>query len=162
MFKVKQLKVVSVVLVAFILLLPAQIFAQGNSGKAKDKKAQKKLDKEARKLAEQADEAGAHLGQDKILCILAAHTANRFGNAQELKDKLTGNNVPFGQFVSAVFMASEGRLNFDDTLKAFSEGKSLGKIANERGLDMGDLRRGFGQFRSEIARAMTNPPTNCP
>lgn len=162
MVNVKQVKMVSLVLVAFLLLLPTQIFAQGNSGHGKDKKAQKKLDKEARKLAEQADEASTQLGQDKILCILAAHTANRFGNAQELKNKLTDNNVPFGQFVSAVFMASEGRLNFDDTLKAFSEGKTLGQIANERGLDMGDLRRGFGQFRSEIARAMTNPPTNCP
>jgi hypothetical protein len=162
MVKVKQVKMVSLALVAFLFLPSAQIFAQGNSGKDKDKKAQKKFDKEAGKLADQADEASAQLGQDKILCVLAAHTANRFGNAQELKMKLTDNNVPFGQFVSAVFMASEGRLNFDDTLKAFSEGKSLGQIANERGLDMGDLRRGFGQFRSEIARAMTNPPTNCP
>jgi hypothetical protein len=162
MVKLKSVKVVSLVLIAFLLLSPAQTLAQGKSGQGKDKKAQKKLDKEARKLAEQADEAGAQLGQDKILCILAAHTANSFGNAQELKSKLTENNIPFGQFVSAVFMASEGRLNFDDTLKAFSEGKSLGQIAKERGLDMADLRKEFGQFRSEIARAMTNPPTNCP
>jgi cell division protein ZapA (FtsZ GTPase activity inhibitor) len=39
------------------------------------------------------------------------------------------------------------------------ESMSLGQIAKELDVDVSELRKGFGEFRSELARSMTNPPT---
>ncbi|HXG65108.1 MAG TPA: hypothetical protein VNO70_08365 [Blastocatellia bacterium] len=159
---------VSLVLGLLLLLSAGQAFAQGGGGKdkdkdkGKDKKEQKKLDKEAKKLEKQAEKGAAKIGHDKILCVLAAHTTEEFGDATALKQKLEESGAPFGLFVAAVYFAFQGDLDLDETLMALKEGKSLAQIAKEKDLDMGDLRQGFGQFRSEIARAMTNPPENCP
>lgn len=56
-------------------------------------------------------------------------------------------------------MAERTEIPLDDILTQLLEGKSLGKIAKEADVDMAELRRGFGEFRSELARALTNPPT---
>lgn len=164
----KGIKVVSLLL-CVILLSSGPAFAQGGSAQGKDKakdkqekKEQKQLDKEAKKLEKQADKGAKKIGHDKILCVLAAHTAEDFGDATVLKQKLEESGAPFGLFVAAVYFAFQGDLDLDETLAALKEGKSLAQIAKEKELDMADLRQGFGQFRSEIARAMTNPPTDCP
>jgi hypothetical protein len=47
----------------------------------------------------------------------------------------------------------------DEILAMLEEGKSLGEISKFFDVDVSELRRGFGEFRSELARSMTNPPT---
>jgi hypothetical protein len=95
---------------------------------------------------------------------LAAHTTD-VGTAQELKDKFSGlTDVPFGQFVAAVIMADRIDKPLDDILSMLTgeDSKSLGQIAKEFDVDVSELRQGFGEFRSELARSITNPPTrNC-
>ena len=155
----------SLVAVALISFAAEQGLAQGNSGgKSKDKKEekeQKKLEKAAKKLDKQADKAARQLGRDVVFCILAAHTD--VGTAEELRDRfnsLTG--FPFGQFVAAVLLADrldDPDFSLDAILTKRQEGKSLGQIIKEAKESMGEVRSALGQFRSELARAMTNPPT---
>jgi hypothetical protein len=50
----------------------------------------------------------------------------------------------------------------DEILARLKAGDSIGKITQDADVNMGDVRRGFGEFRSELARSITNPPTrNC-
>ncbi len=134
--------------------------AQGGK-KEKSKKEEKKLDKEAKKLKDTAERAGRELGRDVVFCILAAHTD--VGTAQELKDKFNSlTDFPFGQFVAAVLLADrldDPDFSLDQILQKLSDGMSLGQIIKEAKESMSEARKGFGQFRSELARAMTNPPT---
>jgi hypothetical protein len=130
-----------------------------DQGGGSSKKDQKKVNKDADKLAEKAEQTAGALGRDVVFCILAAHTTG-VGTAQELKDKFGGlTDVPFGQFVAAVLMADRIDKPLDDILAKLKDGKSLGQIAKEFNVNMGELRKGFGEFRSELARSMTNPPT---
>jgi cell division protein ZapA (FtsZ GTPase activity inhibitor) len=127
----------------------------------KDQKDQKKLDKEAQKLEDKAEQAAKDLGRDVVFCILAAHTTG-VGTAQELKDKFSAlTDLPFGQFVAAVIMADRIDKPLDDILSMLTgeDKKSLGQIAKGFDVDVSDLRQGFGEFRSELARSTTNPPT---
>jgi hypothetical protein len=130
-------------------------------GKDKSKKEEKKLEKEARKLEDTAERTGREIGRDAVFCILAAHTD--VGTAQELKDKFNGlTDFPFGQFVAAVLLADkvdDPAFSLDQILDKLSDGMSLGQIIKEAKESMSEVRKGFGQFRSELARAMTNPPT---
>ena len=132
------------------------------AGAGSSKQEMKQVNKEARKLGGTAEEAGKALGRDVVFCILAAHTTD-IGTAQQLKDKFDGlTGVEFGQFVAAVLMADRIDKPLDDILTKLQAGESLGQIARDYDVNMGELRQGFGQFRSELARSMTNPPTkNC-
>ncbi|HSB10967.1 MAG TPA: hypothetical protein VLM38_15880, partial [Blastocatellia bacterium] len=133
----------------------------GGSQTGSTKKDQKKLNKDANKLAAKAEQAADALGRDVVFCILAAHTTD-VGTAQELKDLFEGlTDVPFGQFVAAVLMADRIDKPLADILSKLTgdDAMSLGQIAKEFDVDMGELRQGFGEFRSELARSMTNPPT---
>lgn len=163
MRKVISLKSFAAIVAAVALALslsPGSALAQGR-GKDKSKKEEKKLEKEARKLKGKAEEAGSELGRDVVFCILAAHTD--VGTAQELKDKFNSlTDFPFGQFVAAVLLADrldDPDFTLDQILERLSEGMSLGQIIKEAKESMSEVRKGFGQFRSELARAMTNPPT---
>jgi len=133
----------------------------GTGSTASTKKDQKKLNKDANKLADKADQAADQLGRDVVFCILAAHTTD-VGTAQELKDLFEGlTDVPFGQFVAAVLMADRIDQPLADILSKLTgdDPESLGQIARDFDVDMGELRQGFGEFRSELARSITNPPT---
>lgn len=161
-------RVFSIFLVAAVLsvsLSLQQAYAQGQSGSNKDKKNEKKFEKEAEKLERTAQKTADQLGRDVVFCILDAHTD--VGTAQELRTKYNDlvtrlGKFPFGQFVAAVLMADRTDIALDEILAKLEAGKSLGQIAKEARVSMGDLRQGFGQFRSELARSMTNPPTrNC-
>jgi hypothetical protein len=161
---------------AFLLIVGAagQSFAQGQGGQGNGqgngqrgngqgaKKDQKKIDKDANKLADKADQASSELGRDVVFCILAAHTTG-VGTAEELRAQFTGlTDVAFGQFVAAVIMADRIDKPLQDILDLLEEGRSLGQIAKQLDVDVSELRKGFGEFRSELARSMTNPPTrNC-
>ncbi|HWP43929.1 MAG TPA: hypothetical protein VNO14_11875, partial [Blastocatellia bacterium] len=142
-------------------LVPAQGKGQAKKEAKKEAKQQKKLEKEAKKLAKQADKASRGLGRNVVFCILEAHTD--VGSAEELRDKFeTLTDFPFGQFVAAVLLADrldDPDFSLDAILMKLQEGMSIGQITKEAGEDMGEMRRGFGQFRSELARSMTNPPT---
>jgi hypothetical protein len=146
-------------------------FAQGN-GQGKDKKQQKQeqkqTNKEAKKLGNKAEEAAEGIGRDAVFCVLAAHTdIEDFQSAQALKDKFESlTDFPFGQFVAAVQLVD--RLDKEgfglNEVIAFlvEDGLSIGEITRLADVNMGEVRRGFGQMRSELARSMTNPPTkNC-
>ena len=149
------LAVSGLLLLASAQMSVAQVYGQGQG---KDKKEEKKLEKEARKLASKAEDADKELGRNVVYCILAAHTD--VGTAQELKaayEALT--DFPFGQFVAAVLMSDRTDIPLADILAKLQEGKSIGQIAKEARVNMGELRRGMGQFRSELARSITNPPT---
>jgi hypothetical protein len=151
--------VVFIFAAALLVMTTGQTFAQGQSEKAAGKKEQKATNKEANKLAAKADAAEHELGRDVVFCILAAHTTD-VGTAQQLKDKFTGlQNFPFGQFVAAVIMADRIDKPLDDILTKLQDGQSIGQIAKEFDVIMGEMRQGFGEFRSELARSMTNPPT---
>ena len=145
----------------FLTVNTGIMFAQGKSDKP-DKQKEKqanKVDKDANKLAKTAEKAERGIGRDAVFCVLAAHTTD-VGTAQALKDKFnTLENFPFGQFVAAVLMADRIDKPLDEILLKLQAGKSLGQIAKEFDVDMGELRQGFGEFRSELAQSMTNPPT---
>lgn len=160
-----KLKIVPKTFLVFILaatlltVTAGQTLAQGQSDKAKNKQELKATNKEANKLAAKADEAGHGLGRDVVFCILAAHTTD-VGTAQQLKDKFNSlQDFPFGQFVAAVIMADRIDKPLDEILTKLQAGQSIGQIAKEFDVNMGELRKGFGEFRSELARSMTNPPT---
>ena len=88
------------------------------------------------------------------------YTQPGIGTAQELKDKFEAlTDVPFGQFVAAVIMADRLDVSLDDILAMLMDGESLGRISRDFDVDVSELRKGFGEFRSELARSMTNPPT---
>ncbi|MBI3653556.1 MAG: hypothetical protein HY231_21205 [Acidobacteria bacterium] len=152
-------------LTAGLAITAAMSFAQGQGeglSKANSKKEEKATTKEANKLAAKADEAEQGLGRDAVFCVLAAHTTG-IGTAQQLKDKYNAlQNFPFGQFVAAVVMADRIDKPLDEILTKLQAGASIGQIAKDYDVNLGELRKGFGEFRSELARSMTNPPTrNC-
>ena len=134
-------------------------FAQGQGNSKKD---EKQLNKEANKTANKAEEAANEIGRDNVFCILAAHTTG-VGTAQQLRDKFNNlQDFPFGQFVAAVLLADRIDKSLSDILTQLQNGDSIGKITREADVNMGDVRQGYGQFRSELAHSMTNPPTkNC-
>jgi hypothetical protein len=138
---------------------------QGGSGhgrgseKASSKKDVKKADKDAKKLAATAEKAAHQLGRNVVFCVLAAHTTD-VGTAQELRDRFEQlTDVPFGLFVAAVLMSDRTEIPLDDILTKLQDGMSLGQIAKEADVSMSELRKGFGEARSELARSITNPPT---
>lgn len=131
-------------------------------GKSASKQEMKQLNKEANKLAGKAEEAADQIGRKVVFCILAAHTAG-VGTAQELKDKFDAlTDFPFGQFVAAVLLADrldkEG-FGLDEVIAKLIAGMSIGQITKEADVNMGEVRGHLGQFRSELARSETNPPT---
>jgi hypothetical protein len=149
----------ALLLVGLFLATAGQGFAQGQSDKAKNKQEMKATNKEANKLAAKAEEAEQGLGRDGVFCILAAHTTG-VGTAQQLKDKFNSlQDFPFGQFVAAVIMADRIDKPLDEILTRLQAGESIGQISKSFDVNMGELRQGFGQFRSELAHSMTNPPT---
>src|SRR6185503_12187222 len=156
----------ALIVTAFLLSAVAnQTFAQGKSdGKGNSKKDQKKLDKESKKLEKTADKAAHGIGRDAVFCVLAAHTTiPDFETAQQLKAKFESlTDFPFGQFVAAVLLADrldkEG-FGLNEILAKLEAGMSIGEITKEADVNMGEVRKGFGEFRSELARSITNPPT---
>ena len=152
-------------------LAVGQAIAQGNgngngqgngNGNENSNKQLEKLEKDANKLAKTAKNVSKELGRDVVFCILAAHTTE-VGTAQQLKDAFaTVPDLPFGQFVAAVIMADRLEKPLADILDKLEDGDSIGQIAKGYDVNMGDLRQHFGEFRSELARSSTNPPTkNC-
>ena len=138
-------------------------FAQGQGqGVGNTKKDEKQLNKEANKTANKAEEAANELGRDGVFCILAAHTTG-VGTAQQLRDKFNAlQDFPFGQFVAAVLLADRIDKPLDEIIMQLQDGKSIGRITRDADVNMGEVRQGYGQFRSELAHSMTNPPTkNC-
>jgi len=148
------------VVIVAVSLLAGSALAQGQSGdKSASKQEMKQLNKEANKLANKADEAAEGIGRDAVFCVLAAHTTG-VGTAQQLKDKFNAlHDFSFGQFVAAVLLSDRIDKPLDDILAKLVAGMSIGQITKEADVNMGDVRSGFGQFRSELARSMTNPPT---
>src|SRR5712692_5374749 len=120
------------------LITASNVVAQGQSGgKAASKQDMKQLNKEANKLEAKADEA-----------------------ADQLKSKFNSlTDFPFGQFVAAVLLADRIDKPLDDIIAKLVAGMSIGQITKEADINMGEVRSGFGQFRSELARSETNPPT---
>lgn len=150
-------------LIVAVSLTANAVLAQGQGhGKGAAKQEMKQVNKEANKLGATAEETAQGIGRDVVFCILAAHTTG-VGTAQQLKDMFTAQtDIPFGQFVAAVLLADR----LDDTdfslsaiLDKLKAGMSIGQITKEADVNMGEVRSHFGQFRSELARAQTNPPT---
>lgn len=155
---ISKVLLASCLVAIFMAINTNVLFAQGKSDKAKEKQANK-VDKDANKLAKTAEQARKGIGRDAVFCVLAAHTTD-VGTAQQLKAKFDAlEDFPFGQFVAAVIMADRLDKPLDEILLKLQDGKSLGQIAKDFDVDMGELRQGFGEFRSELARSMTNPPT---
>ncbi|HXG92738.1 MAG TPA: hypothetical protein VNN73_10275 [Blastocatellia bacterium] len=158
---------VAIFVTAMMVLAAASIALAQGQGKGNTKKDEKKLNKDARKLGETAEEAAQGLGRDAVFCILAAHTSIAdFESAQQLKAKFESlTDFPFGQFVAAVLLVDrldkEG-FGLNDVIAKLQAGESIGQITKEANVNMGEVRSGMGQMRSELARSMTNPPTkNC-
>lgn len=134
------------------------VLAQGQ-GKGAAKQEMKQLNKEANKTEAKAEGAAEAIGRDAVFCVLAAHTTG-VGTAQQLKDKFTALvDFPFGQFVAAVLLADRIDMPLDGILDDLKAGMSIGQITKAADVNMGEVRSHFGQFRSELARAQTNPPT---
>jgi uncharacterized phage infection (PIP) family protein YhgE len=131
-------------------------------GKSAAKQELKQLNKEANKTGNKAEDAAEQLGRKVVFCILAAHTTD-VGTALELKAKFDAlTDFPFGQFVAAVVLADRIDESLDDIIAKLVAGMSIGQITKEADVNMGEVRSHFGQFRSELARSLTNPPTkNC-
>lgn len=161
MKKVCRLRLVVALTVAASLLSVTanNVLAQGKSA---GKQEMKQLNKEANKLGAKAEEVADQLGRKVVFCILAAHTTG-VGTALELKAKFDAlTDFPFGQFVAAVLLVDrldqEG-FGLDEVLAKLIAGMSIGQITKEAGANMGEVRGHLGQFRSELARSETNPPT---
>ena len=155
------LKVAAALIINASLLAFASspVLAQGQSDKKAAKKEMKQVNKEANKLANKADETADQLGRKVVFCILAAHTTG-VGTALELKAKFDSlTNFPFGQFVAAVLLADRIDKPLDDIIAKLIAGDSIGQITRDADVNMGEVRSHFGQFRSELARSQTNPPT---
>jgi len=143
---------------ASLLSVTANAVAQEQSKNA-SKQEMKQLNKEANKLAKKAEETAEGIGRNKVFCILAAHTTG-VGTGPELKAKFEAlTDFPFGQFVAAVLLADRIDEPLDGIIAKLVEGMSIGQITKEADVNMGEVRSGFGRFRSELARSMTNPPT---
>jgi hypothetical protein len=133
--------------------------AQGKSDKKAAKQEMKQLNKEANKTDAKAEETAAQLGRNVVFCILAAHTTG-VGTGPELKAKFDGlTDFTFGQFVAAVLLADRIDMSLDDIIAKLVAGMSIGQITKEADVNMGEVRSHFGQFRSELARSQTTPPT---
>jgi len=163
----KNVKMIVAITVAAFMFsgVATQALAQGKSDdKGNSKKDQKKLDKEAKKLAKAGEKAEKGLGRDAVFCVLAAHTTiDGFDTAQQLKTKFESlTDFPFGQFVAAVLLVDrldEAGFGLNEVVAKLVAGMSIGEITREAGVNMGEVRSGLGEFRSELARSMTNPPT---
>lgn len=155
-----RLGLILIVAVSVLSVTANSARAQGQGGdKAASKKEMKQLNKEANKLANKADEAAEGIGRDAVFCVLAAHTTG-VGTAQELKTKFDSlQDFSFGQFVGAVLLADRIDKPLDEIIAKLVAGMSIGQITKEADVNMGEVRSGFGQFRSELARSITNPPT---
>jgi hypothetical protein len=162
MKKVSTLRLVLAVTLAMSVasITADDVVAQGpGGGKASSKQDMKQLNKEANKLEGKADEAADQLGRDVVFCILAAHTTG-VGTAEQLKSKFNSlADFPFGQFVAAVLLADRIDKPLDDIIAKLVAGMSIGQITKEADVNMGEVRSHFGEFRSELARSETNPPT---
>jgi hypothetical protein len=133
--------------------------AQGQSDKKAAKQEMKQVNKEANKLANKAEETADQIGRKVVFCILAAHTTG-VGTALELKAKFEAlTDFPFGQFVAAVLLADRIDKPLDDIIAKLIAGDSIGQITRDADVNMGEVRSHFGEFRSELARSQTNPPT---
>ena len=133
--------------------------AQGKSDKKAAKQEMKQLNKEANKTGAKAEEAAEGIGRKAVFCILAAHTSG-VGTAMELRDKFEAlTDFQFGQFVAAVLLADRIDQPLDGIIADLVGGMSIGQITKAAGVNMGEVRGHFGQFRSELARSLTNPPT---
>ena len=151
------------VLTTVLVVLVAANFAfpQGKSDKKAEKQEMKQVNKEANKTGAKAEETADQLGRDVVFCILAAHTTG-VGTAQQLKTKFDSlTDFPFGQFVAAVLLADRIDMSLDEVITKMLAGMSIGQITKEADVNMGEVKSHFGQFRSELARSQTNPPTNC-
>jgi len=152
-----------VALTTILILLVSANFAsaQGKSDKKAEKQEMKQVNKEANKTGAKAEETADQLGRNVVFCILAAHTTG-VGTAQQLKTKFDSlTDFPFGQFVTAVLLADRIDMSLDEIITKLVGGMSIGQITKEADVNMGEVRSHFGQFRSELARSQTNPPTNC-
>lgn len=147
---------VLIIAVSLLSVTANNAFAQGQGA---SKQEMKQLNKEANKTGAKAEEAGDQLGRNVVFCILAAHTTG-VGTAQELKAKFDAlTDFAFGQFVGAVLLADRIDMSLDAIIGKLVAGMSIGQITKEAGVNMGEVRSHFGQFRSELARSETNPPT---
>ena len=159
----KNMKLKSALTMVLVVLVAANFaYAQGKSDKKAEKQEMKQLNKEANKTGAKAEETADQLGRNVVFCILAAHTTG-VGSAQQLRDKFNAlTDFPFGQFVAAVLLADRIDMPLQTILdKMKNDGMSIGQITREANENMGEVRSHFGQFRSELARSQTNPPTNC-
>ena len=146
-------------LVVAALLLSVSSHNALAQGQGSSKQEMKQLNKEANKTGAKAEEAADQLGRNVVFCILAAHTTG-VGTAQELKTKFDSlTDFQFGQFVAAVLLADRIDMSLNDIIAKLVAGMSIGQITKEAGINMGEVRGHFGQFRSELARSETNPPT---
>ena len=144
---------------ALLAFASSTTFAQGQSDKKAAKQEMKQLNKEANKLANKADETADQLGRKVVFCILAAHTTG-VGSALELKAKFDSlTDFSFGQFVAGVLLADRIDKPLDEIIAKLIAGDSIGQITKDANVNMGEVRSHFGQFRSELARSQTNPPT---
>jgi S-methylmethionine-dependent homocysteine/selenocysteine methylase len=151
--------VVTIVAALLSITTNAAIAQEQTAGKGANKQEMKQLNKEANKLANKADEAAQGIGRNAVFCVLAAHTTG-VGTAQELKTKFEAlTDFPFGQFVAAVLLADRIDMSLDEIITKLVAGMSIGQITKEADVNMGEVRSHFGQFRSELARSQTNPPT---
>ena len=153
----------SLAILVAAFLAPLMANHSSAQGEGEDKKAakqeMKQLNKEANKTGGKAEEVADQLGRDVVFCILAAHTTG-VGKAEELKAKFDSlTDFPFGQFVAAVLLADRIDMLLVDIIEKLLAGMSIGQITKEADVNMGEVRSHFGQFRSELARSQTNPPT---
>ena len=147
------------VLIIAVSLLSVTSHSALAQGQGSSKQEMKQLNKEANKTGAKAEEAADQLGRKVVFCILAAHTTG-VGTAQALKDKFDAlTDFPFGQFVAAVLLADRIDMSLNDIITKLVAGMSIGQITKEAGVNMGEVRSHFGEFRSELARSETNPPT---
>jgi len=158
MKQVTRLRAGLVLIVAVAMISMSADSALGQ-GQGASKQEMKQLNKEANKTSAKAEEAADQLGRQVVFCILAAHTTG-VGTAQELKAKFEAlTDFPFGQFVAAVLLADRIDMSLDNIIAKLVAGMSIGQITKEAGVNMGEIRSHFGEFRSELARSETNPPT---
>ena len=160
--KITKLRLRAVLTTVLVVFLSANFAsAQGKSDKKAEKQEMKQLNKEANKTGNKAEETADQLGRNVVFCILAAHTTG-VGTAAQLKAKFEGlTDFPFGQFVAAVLLADKLDMSLDEIISKLNSGMSIGQITKEADVNMGEVRSHFGQFRSELARSQTNPPTTC-
>ena len=160
--QMKKMKLKSALTMVLAVVVAANFaYAQGKSDKKAEKQEMKQLNKEANKTGAKAEETSDQLGRNVVFCILAAHTTG-VGTAPQLKAKFDAlTDFQFGQFVGAVLLADRIDKPLDEIIAKMVDGMSIGQITKEADVNMGEVKSHFGQFRSELARSQTNPPTNC-